>query len=328
MAAAAPLIRACPECGTRFRVAPELLDVAVGQVRCGVCLTVFDGRVEAAPQAPVDAAASMPPGIATMPAWPDPVDEAPAPPSAEREPEAARAEPAASARAPFPSTAERPPTEPASAPVAPVSAGRDAPAPAPSVRMGARAALAAKALERAAPKREKREKARERRRLAAADAPAEAANERKPLLVCAIVGAALALGVNIFGLRADAWSQLPQTRGLYQAACAVIGCEVASPKALAAWHVDTKSETRPGPPEPIVVEVALVNNAPYRQRLPTVLARLADEAGEQRAEQRLTPRDYAPDRSAQRLAPGKPKVVRLRFADPGAAATRYTITLL
>ena len=47
----------CPSCDTRFRVTDSQLAVAEGQVRCGACLALFDGRmalVEAAPaQRPV-----------------------------------------------------------------------------------------------------------------------------------------------------------------------------------------------------------------------------------------------------------------------------------
>jgi len=34
----------CPKCSTRFRVTVEQLDAAGGRVRCGACLTVFQGR--------------------------------------------------------------------------------------------------------------------------------------------------------------------------------------------------------------------------------------------------------------------------------------------
>ena len=42
----APLITACPNCGTRFRVTEDQLQVAKGQVRCGSCLHVFDGTAQ------------------------------------------------------------------------------------------------------------------------------------------------------------------------------------------------------------------------------------------------------------------------------------------
>ena len=38
-----PLVTTCPNCGTRFKVTESQLQVAKGQVRCGACLTVFDG---------------------------------------------------------------------------------------------------------------------------------------------------------------------------------------------------------------------------------------------------------------------------------------------
>lgn len=34
----------CPDCGTRFRVVPDQLRIAHGQVRCGCCQAVFDAR--------------------------------------------------------------------------------------------------------------------------------------------------------------------------------------------------------------------------------------------------------------------------------------------
>ncbi len=38
-----PLITQCPNCETRFRVTEAQLQVAAGRVRCGACLTVFEG---------------------------------------------------------------------------------------------------------------------------------------------------------------------------------------------------------------------------------------------------------------------------------------------
>ncbi|NOX49443.1 MAG: DUF3426 domain-containing protein [Gammaproteobacteria bacterium] len=38
-----PLVTQCPNCDTRFRVTEQQLRVASGRVRCGACLTVFEG---------------------------------------------------------------------------------------------------------------------------------------------------------------------------------------------------------------------------------------------------------------------------------------------
>ena len=39
-----PLIVECPRCHTRFRAREDQLSVARGQVRCGICLALFDSR--------------------------------------------------------------------------------------------------------------------------------------------------------------------------------------------------------------------------------------------------------------------------------------------
>lgn len=38
-----PMVTRCPSCGARFRVTPRQLQARDGQVRCGRCMTVFDG---------------------------------------------------------------------------------------------------------------------------------------------------------------------------------------------------------------------------------------------------------------------------------------------
>ena len=38
-----PLVTQCPNCQTRFRVTENQLQIAAGRVRCGACLTVFQG---------------------------------------------------------------------------------------------------------------------------------------------------------------------------------------------------------------------------------------------------------------------------------------------
>ena len=235
-------------------------------------------------------------------------------------------------------------------PVAAQTEVRPKPRPSPQARMGARAALAASAL----PKKNlaARQSGSARAivppaRAIAPPAPAAApagpgaehpaaetageAPEPDPrgttALFASVFGLVVVLVFNVFGWRFDAWSLLPATRGIYEVACDVIGCDVDSPNAPGAWDLRAKAVTRPGAPEPLTLDVELTNQAPYRQTLPTVAVRFTNDAGELIAEERLTPRDYA-DRPAQRFAPGAPKSLRLRFAEPGAEASRYQISLL
>lgn len=89
------MVTQCPSCHTRFRVTAQQLQTRHGQVRCGVCLTVFDGR-EALTTLPGE-----PPGdAARAPAQPvAQAQEAPAFELEPVEPPAATPEPAVIARA-------------------------------------------------------------------------------------------------------------------------------------------------------------------------------------------------------------------------------------
>jgi len=67
------MVTECPSCGTRFRVRPEQLEARQGQVRCGLCMTVFDGReplVTAAEPAPPAARVSEAPAFRLEPVDP------------------------------------------------------------------------------------------------------------------------------------------------------------------------------------------------------------------------------------------------------------------
>ena len=196
--------------------------------------------------------------------------------------------------------------------------------------MGARAALAASALPKdtvpVGPSASPRGTVRFPP-AAGADSKGRSEPRATPLLFLSVFGLSALLAFGVFGLRSDAWSLLPQLRPGYEVACEVIGCRLPSPNMPAAWDFQAKAVVRPGAPEPLTVDVELTNNAPYRQSLPTVAVRFTNDAGELIAEERLTPRDYT-DRPAQRMTPGKPKSLQLRFPAPGADASRYQISLL
>ncbi len=73
----------CPKCGTRFRVSTEQLAARHGQVRCGLCMTVFDGRETLSGVAePPPPAASAPDAPAFRLEPPEPGIAAPEPPRA------------------------------------------------------------------------------------------------------------------------------------------------------------------------------------------------------------------------------------------------------
>jgi predicted Zn finger-like uncharacterized protein len=81
------MITKCPACATLFRVTPEQLQIHQGQVRCGRCMTVFDGLVALAalPEPGPDAAAksgSEVGGFKLEPVEPAKATAAPQPPAA------------------------------------------------------------------------------------------------------------------------------------------------------------------------------------------------------------------------------------------------------
>ena len=81
------MITKCPACGTLFRVTPEQLQVHQGQVRCGRCMTVFDGLValtalpEPVPEAAVRGGSDVG-GFKLEPVEPAKATAAPQPPAA------------------------------------------------------------------------------------------------------------------------------------------------------------------------------------------------------------------------------------------------------
>ena len=348
---AMPILRGCPKCGTRFRFAPDLLQVAGGQVRCGACLTVFDGRVEEAqplapePQPPAPEpqppaaqepaeTVPLPQPTASVPGQPEaPLEPIPKPTASVPGTPGAPLEPLSKPTAPVPGIAEGP-LEPAEhwhaapRPLAdapppeqepPPDAARpeqtpdaEAPAPvSPPIRLGARAGLRPKAKK---PKRPRRTE--------------DDGGKRRTALLGLVVFLAFSLTVSIFGMRFEDWSRLAHLRPLYEGACGVIGCRVRTPKDLSAWTFTTNSVARLGYPEPIVVTADLANNAAYGQRFPTLLARFTTADGEVLGEERLRPRDYLPERPSRRLAPNQSATVVLRFKDPGHKATHHAILLL
>jgi len=111
------MVTRCPACDTVFRITPPELQAHEGMVRCGRCLTVFDGfkTLSTAPN-PAASGAAAPANTAS---------DAPAPEPAVPEAAARDTAPAGSSEAPIPST-----PEPAFK-LEPVSATELAAAPAP-----------------------------------------------------------------------------------------------------------------------------------------------------------------------------------------------------
>ena len=64
------LLTACPDCHTVFRVTAELLTARDGQVRCGVCSSVFDAREHLTPETDQISQTGMPHDVVVEPDTP------------------------------------------------------------------------------------------------------------------------------------------------------------------------------------------------------------------------------------------------------------------
>lgn len=85
------MVTQCPSCGTRFRVSAEQLEARQGKVRCGLCMTVFDGReplVNVPESAPATPSAPGAPAFRLEPV--DPAAVAPGPQPAAEPPQQER----------------------------------------------------------------------------------------------------------------------------------------------------------------------------------------------------------------------------------------------
>ena len=145
------------------------------------------------------------------------------------------------------------------------------------------------------------------------------------LLAVALV--ALLLPINVLALGFEQWALKPALRPVYEAGCALIGCQVPTPQDLRALALTPKSVTRADAGAAIVVTVELRNHAAYPQRFPTVAARFTDANNQLAAEERLVPRDYLLKHPSRRLSPGESATVEFRFPAPGDSATHYALVL-
>ncbi len=145
----------------------------------------------------------------------------------------------------------------------------------------------------------------------------------------AYTAGAVLLAALVLGLMYPAWSQQPTLRGVYQAACAIVACELQPLRALDAIAVKPlPAERRDGPPPSLSVPVELSNQAPFDQPFPVLAVRILSTDGRDLAEQRLAPKDYLPRGHSLKMAPNDPVTIDLQLEDPGGDAARYMLSAL
>ncbi len=344
-----PLITECPNCQTRFRVSETQLQQSGGRVRCGACLTVFDGvqnlameadsffrdpqQAQEALDALLDELAGHTPASARQATSQDlPEDTLAAPAGDQERDESAashppREPPADSALVDQPAAAgsvaarsaggsqeepggeHQPPAGPAGAPPDPT--GGSGPASEPLLTVTPQPADQA------------------------ADAPAPAAapsvvfgDQRRPRpLVWAgiLAGVALLLG-QILWYQFDDWGRQPLGRAVYQPLCRVLGCELPLQRDVALLTTRNLAvRTHPEQPGRLRVDAVIVNEAPFAQPFPTLELRFTTVHGNLVAGHRFEPAEYlAGDAAGLRLIPPRTPVrIELAVEDPGGDAVNY-----
>ena len=281
----------CPSCGERFLLPDDVLAQArnsSGNVRCGACFAVFNAEANL-----IEVAG---------PPLADPPEPSPFSPSP-------------------PDLADVPPTEPAAA-SQPAQGPSDEPAPSdgddvPSSETPDDNVPISPPLRgaRLAPTFGKQRRAKSKD------------GNRAGLWAMLAIAALGLLGGQLLALQFPAGVQTPEWRGVYIAACKVIGCSVPALRAVGAIDVVDPSVERQALSETVEFRASLLNNAAFAQRLPRLSLRFLAADGATVGEQRVSPSDYR-EGSKGRLAPNESIPVMVQVADPGANAVDYSVTLL
>jgi predicted Zn finger-like uncharacterized protein len=336
-----PLVTRCPHCQTRFRVTEHQLQLAAGRVRCGACLTVFQGaehliwdeplefdseeEAQSALDALLDeldgphgdsaakevtAEADSDSADAPSPAWMTSDNrlygghEGPSGITLEENHwPGARA----AVNEPAPHVEPDPPAEPA-----PVE---DAPAPAAATQHPAAAAVTQESPASALP------------------AESEFANAeptvRRWWVPVAMIVAIATLCVQIIWYQFDRWSVDPEMRPLYAVVCGVLGCEL--PVMLDLDSMVAKNLVVRSHPEvagALLVNAVIVNAADYAQPFPVLELRFTGLHGDLVAGRQFKPDEYlAGELLGARMVPRNvPIHIELAIEDPGEAAVNYFLS--
>ncbi len=145
--------------------------------------------------------------------------------------------------------------------------------------------------------------------------------------VAAVLG--LALLAQIFYLQLPQWSRDPDTRGFYEMACGLLGCELPEIRALAGLRTrNLMVRSHPELANALVIDAVIVNQAGFAQRFPGLELKFTSVGGLLVAGRTFQPDEYlSGEIGAGDLMPvNTPVQVSLEIADPGEEAVNYTLS--
>lgn len=142
-----------------------------------------------------------------------------------------------------------------------------------------------------------------------------------PLLTCAL---ALA---GVLYLARDQIAGLKLPEPVLSSFCALTGCELPVQQDLSRLELlGHKLNSHPTLNEVLVIQVDLINNAPFPQPYPVLAVGMKNDEGEIVADRRFQPQDYLEaDALDSTLPVGRPERINFEILDPGPQATKSVV---
>ncbi|MCZ6888984.1 MAG: zinc-ribbon domain-containing protein [Gammaproteobacteria bacterium] len=159
---------------------------------------------------------------------------------------------------------------------------------------------------------------------------AESSRRRSVLLGASILVALIVLAGQVFWYQFDRWSRQPDTRFFYARACELFGCELPEMRALDRI-VARKVYVRPHPgfEGALMVDAMIVNQASFAQPFPVVELTFSSMRGDLTAGRRFDPDEYLAGEleGIREMPPRTPIHIAFEIEDPGPDAVNYLIQL-
>ncbi|MCZ6617009.1 MAG: DUF3426 domain-containing protein [Gammaproteobacteria bacterium] len=345
-----PLVTECPQCRTRFRVTETQLQVAAGRVRCGSCLTVFQGvdrlLYEKNPELPEGQAQVILDELLDELAQPL-IEETPLAVEAidiDPEEDVVREDgeeivPALDVLSSGASLEETT-GEADTGDVSLDDSGGDEQVREESLEVAV-AAVADRNIQPQVDAADANVAGRvpiddpvlfqlseEFARAQALGEPVSFAPEKRfrwwvpPFLTLAFA----ALVAQVMWLQVENWTRDPTIRPLYEMACEFIGCELPVLRDLDRLLVKKLVvRSHPEVEGALIVDALIVNEAPFAQRFPVLELRFTSIEGDLVAGGRFHPGEYLAGEleGVEQIQPSIPVHIELEFVDPGSEAVNY-----
>ena len=298
---ASPFVTACPACGTRFRVNAAHLNAAGGHVRCGACLEVF----VATDVLPAEEAQSA----AAAQTLPEVIAEAASPESASPEEL---------------DTASESPRQHRFMVLEPLREASAAPSD-PTTR---RRAVLEGELEPGLSSAQREQFTR------LSSDPVEPPSVPQPKrwrAIALLAGVTLLLLAQLLYFQVDRWSSVASFRPVYTGLCYVLGCTVPlyrDDKAMRSANVVVRPH--PERSDVLLVDVQVINKAPYPQAFPQLQLDLLDRSGQIITSRVFEADDYRTGELATMpdVPPNRPLQISVEVYRPRENVSSYHFQLL